>query len=136
MNALLSFVEVPLPSGSRGQKRTLDETQTPEAPTDSTASLASLDDWFAGTQFEAARPSFQPNPAQTNDFTGGLDDPTVWAASELRANGAPNTLFAALGYGASVDEHFLPLDGWNGNDDGQNDLARLFGFGLGAGSGS
>ncbi|KZV67453.1 hypothetical protein PENSPDRAFT_654016 [Peniophora sp. CONT] len=139
MHALLSLVEVPPPVGSRGQKRPHDVTQTPEIPAaeSSAAALASLDDWFAGTQFEATQPALQPIVMQTNGYTGDIGDPASWTASEIRTMGAPNTLFATLGYGASVDEHVLPLDGWNLNSaglyDGQNDLDRLFGLGVGAG---
>ena len=139
MNALLSFVEVPRPVGSRGHKRGIDETQVPEAPLESSAAtLASLDDWLAGTQFEAARPTMQPASSQVNGADLGLQDPSLWTASKLRATGAPNALFAALGFGASVDEHFLPLDDWNadsgGSYDAQSDLARLFGSSMGSGA--
>ncbi|VDC04175.1 unnamed protein product [Peniophora sp. CBMAI 1063] len=139
MNALLSFVDAPPQAGARGHKRTHEETQAQQVPTaNSEAILASVDDWFAGTQYETARPSTQLNPFQVNGSTNGLEDPSLWTASELRATGAPNALFAALGFGASVDEHILPLDDWNvkGDElfDGQIDLARLFGGGAGTGT--
>ena len=99
INALLSFVELPTPDTTRGQKRSFDETGNHEPelviPPHSDI-LASFDDWFSGAQFDSAQtttPSVNGPAAanmnsqwndifQTNDFgPSGPFDPTGLAPS-------------------------------------------------------
>ncbi|KZV74474.1 hypothetical protein PENSPDRAFT_625698 [Peniophora sp. CONT] len=123
MNALLSFVELPAPDQSRGQKRTLDESQAYEEP--AAATLASLDDWFAGTQYDSTQPSLQSMFGSTSGPVDGQGNTTVWA-SELGMTGLSDA-FATSGYS-------LPLQGWGIDGSGvyeaaRDELGRTFGGG-------
>lgn len=131
MNALLSFVELPAPAQTRGQKRTLDESQAYEEP--SAATLASLDEWFAGTQYDSTQPSLLSMFGSASGSAEGQGTTTTWD-SELRTMGIPDTLFMASGSGTSVDGHSLPLQGWGldgggSYDAARDELGRIFGGG-------
>ncbi|KZV64200.1 hypothetical protein PENSPDRAFT_757416 [Peniophora sp. CONT] len=138
MNALLSLVELPTPALNRGQKRSLDEDESVQldqsVPLHSDA-LASLDDWFAGAQFDPAQcilPSVNgpagasaDNPwdamFQTNDLSSlGASDPFGAAPSDIQL---PWAAFSG-GNAAPPGSWGLPGDG---SSTAHDPLAQLFG---------
>lgn len=139
MNALLAHVEEHQPTATRGQKRTLDETQTFEVPAGdlpngATASgFAALDDWFTGTQFDPMQSYLQPHLAPAN--ASGQDDASLLAPRESDPTGMPNTLLTAWRYDASLGGYSLPPEGWSFNcDEPYNgpEFERLFQSALGS----
>lgn len=123
MNALLSFVELPAPAHSRGQKRTLDDSQAPDENTSNpTGVFAALDDWFAGTQYDSTRPSPQ------STFGLGIGS----AHGQERAAGELGTMVQDPLFAEAFGDGRWPLQDWtrNGSEpyDGQDELSHIFGI--------
>ncbi|KZV75184.1 hypothetical protein PENSPDRAFT_647463 [Peniophora sp. CONT] len=134
MIALLSLVEEPPTMASRGQKRTLDETQAPEesstwdAP--ATIDFSALDDWFAGTQFDPTQLFTPSHPGPASISAIGQYDISSWTGGSLETTVDPDPLLTALGYTAPIGGYSLPLESWplNGDRlyDGTNAFEGLF----------
>ncbi|VDC06061.1 unnamed protein product [Peniophora sp. CBMAI 1063] len=113
IKALLSLVDVPVSSQSGVQKRSLDDYHADggfpaESTQDSSGTLASLDDWFAGAQYGSMQPSLQ-------HLFGSITDPAngEGAGGADIMNGIPDPLFAPVGSEPYGTEHSLPLQGWD-----------------------